>query len=112
VSGDAVTVNADSMLLRRLVRNLLVNAQIHAGGATSLLVGRSGRHASLVIEDAGAGVPGADRDKIFETVLPRLHRHAVERRRAWVFLSSDRSHARTVEAWSTHRVPKEAAVSR
>ena len=65
-SGDAVILNADSMLLRRLVRNLLENAQIHASGATSLLVGRSGRHASLVIEDAGAGVPGADRDKIFE----------------------------------------------
>jgi len=46
VSGDAVILNADSMLLRRLVRNLLENAQIHAGGATSLLVGRSGRHAS------------------------------------------------------------------
>ena len=66
VSGDTVTLNADSMLLRRLVRNLLENAQVHAGGATSLQVGRSDGHASLVIEDAGAGVPGADRDQIFE----------------------------------------------
>jgi signal transduction histidine kinase len=66
VSGDAVTLNADPMLLRRLVRNLLENAQVHAGGATSLQVGRSDGHASLVIEDAGAGVSGADRDKIFE----------------------------------------------
>ena len=66
VSGDAVTLHADSMLLRRLARNLLENARVHGGGATSLRVGRSDRHATLVIEDAGSGVPDADRDRIFE----------------------------------------------
>lgn len=66
VSGDPVTLNADSMLLRRLVRNLLENARVHGGGAVSLRIGRSDRHAHLAIEDAGAGVPDADRDRIFE----------------------------------------------
>jgi signal transduction histidine kinase len=66
VSGDAVTLNADPMLLRRLVRNLLENAQIHARGATGLRVGRGDRHVTLVIEDSGSGVPDADRGRIFE----------------------------------------------
>ena len=66
VSGDAVTVTADSMLMRRLVRNLLENARIHGGGATGIRVGRTGRHAHIVVEDGGSGVPGSDRDRIFE----------------------------------------------
>jgi signal transduction histidine kinase len=66
VSGDAVTVNADSMLLRRLVRNLLENARVHAGGATSVRVERTGRHAYIVVEDGGLGVSEEDRDRIFE----------------------------------------------
>lgn len=66
VSGDALTVNADPMLLRRLVRNLLENAKVHAGGATTLRVERDERNARIVIEDAGDGVPYIDRDRIFE----------------------------------------------
>ena len=66
VSGDAVTVDADSMLLRRLLRNLLENARVHAGGATAVRVERTGRHAHIVVEDAGSGVSGADRERIFE----------------------------------------------
>jgi signal transduction histidine kinase len=66
VSGDAVILKADSMLLRRLVRNLLENARVHGGGATSLRVERRDQHASLVVEDAGSGVPDAERGQIFE----------------------------------------------
>jgi signal transduction histidine kinase len=66
VSGDAVTINADPMLLRRLVRNLLENARVHGGGATGIRVERAGRHAHIVVEDGGAGVPGSDRERIFE----------------------------------------------
>ena len=66
VSGDAVTVDADSMLLRRLVRNLLENARVHAGGATAVRVERTGQQAHIVVEDGGSGVSGADRDRIFE----------------------------------------------
>jgi len=66
VSGDAVTIDADSMLLRRLVRNLLENARVHAGGATGLRIELTERYARIVVEDAGAGVQEADRDRIFE----------------------------------------------
>jgi len=66
VSGDAVTIKADPTLLRRLVRNLLENARVHAGGATDLRIEQTDGHARIVVEDAGAGVPAADRPKIFE----------------------------------------------
>jgi len=64
--GDTVTVRGDPMLLRRLVRNLLENARVHAGGATALRVERHEGVARLVVEDAGDGVPTIDRDRIFE----------------------------------------------
>jgi len=66
VSGDAVTLMADPTLLGRLVRNLLENARVHAGGASDLRIESTERHAIVVVEDAGAGVPAADRDRIFE----------------------------------------------
>jgi len=61
-----VTVNGDPALLRRLVRNLLDNARVHAGGATEVRVEAGEGAARLVVEDAGAGIPEADRARIFE----------------------------------------------
>lgn len=66
VTGATVTVQGDAALLRRLVRNLLDNARVHAGGATDVRVEEQGALVQLVIEDAGAGVPEADRSRIFE----------------------------------------------
>jgi signal transduction histidine kinase len=65
-SGDALIIPADAMLLRRLVRNLLENARVHAGGATAVRVESEAQHARIVVEDAGEGVPLIDRDRIFE----------------------------------------------
>ena len=65
-SGEAVTINADAMLLRRLVRNLLENARVHAGGATGVRIESDAQHARIVIEDAGDGIPLIDRERIFE----------------------------------------------
>jgi len=65
-SGEAVTINADALLLRRLVRNLLENARIHAGGATGVRIESDAQHARIVVEDAGGGVPLIDRERIFE----------------------------------------------
>jgi len=64
--GEAVTINANAMLLRRLVRNLLENARVHAGGATAVRIGAAPATASIVVEDAGDGVPYIDRARIFE----------------------------------------------
>jgi signal transduction histidine kinase len=66
VSGDAVTIQGDPMLLRRVVRNLLANARQHAGGATDLRVQRNEQSAHIVVDDAGEGVAFIDRDRIFE----------------------------------------------
>jgi signal transduction histidine kinase len=66
VTAVPVTVNGDPTLLRRLVRNLLDNARIHAGGATDVRVEADEREVRIVIEDAGAGIPAADRARIFE----------------------------------------------
>jgi len=66
VSGDAVTLTADPTLLRRLVRNLLENARVHAGGASDLRIESADRHAIIVVEDTGSGVPAAEHDRIFE----------------------------------------------
>jgi signal transduction histidine kinase len=67
--GDALHVAGDATLLRRMVRNLLDNAQRHAGGATRVLVrpmpGAVGR-VQLLVEDEGPGVAPGERDRIFE----------------------------------------------
>jgi signal transduction histidine kinase len=66
VSGVPVIVQADRLLLRRLTRNLLENAHVHAGGASELRVERDGGDARIIIEDAGPGIPADVRDRIFE----------------------------------------------
>jgi signal transduction histidine kinase len=67
VEGQAILIRGDPSLLRRLVRNLLDNAQRHAGGATHIHVGKDDAgDAGLFVEDAGSGVPEAEREKIFE----------------------------------------------
>jgi signal transduction histidine kinase len=66
VGGDALTIEADPLLLRRLVRNLLENARLHAGGATDLRIEKDGQSARILVEDEGDGVRLEDRDRIFD----------------------------------------------
>jgi signal transduction histidine kinase len=66
VSGETVVVNGDPRLLRRLVRNLLENARVHGGGATIVRIERAPGLARISVEDAGPGIPEADRARIFE----------------------------------------------
>jgi signal transduction histidine kinase len=71
VTGESVSVHGDPLLLRRLVRNLMENARIHAGGASEVRLGRAGEFAQVVVEDTGPGIPAEDREKIFETFYRR-----------------------------------------
>ena len=69
--GKAVTIDGDPLLLRRLVRNLLENARVHAGGASAVLVRAIEGGAQIVIEDSGPGVVPEDRERIFEPFYRR-----------------------------------------
>jgi len=71
VSGSAVSIEGDPLLLRRLVRNLIENARVHAGGASDIRVGRVDTGAVLVVEDAGPGIAAEDRERIFEPFYRR-----------------------------------------
>ena len=71
VSGDTLTISGDPILLRRLVRNLLENARRHAGGATDIRVTKIEGGARIAVEDAGAGIPAEDRERIFEPFYRR-----------------------------------------
>ena len=67
VEGQPVVVRGDPGLLRRMIRNLVANAERHGGGASRIHVDAdaSGR-ARLVVEDRGPGVADVDRERIFE----------------------------------------------
>lgn len=95
-TGEPLHVWGDATLLRRMVRNLLDNAQRHAGGATHILVqrapGAAGR-VQLFVEDQGPGVAPGERDRIFEPFF-RAATHAPEARGTGLGLSIVRQVAR------------------
>lgn len=67
VDGEPVTVSGDRTLLRRLVRNLVENAQRYGGGTPiEVSVKREDGSAVLEVTDQGPGVPEAERQRIFE----------------------------------------------
>ena len=62
VSGESMTLRGDARLLRRMIRNLLENARRHGAPPVTLTV----RGNRLFVCDGGAGVPEADRERVFE----------------------------------------------
>lgn len=66
-SADAIEIAGDPALLRRMIRNLLENAQRHGGGTpiTVALTMASAATIRLDVCDGGAGVPEAEREMIF-----------------------------------------------
>ena len=66
-SGIPVTVSGDSLLLRRLIRNLLENARRYGGsGEVAISVSVDRGRAVLEVRDHGPGVPPEERERIFE----------------------------------------------
>jgi signal transduction histidine kinase len=67
LEGVPTTVHGDPRLLRRLVRNLLENAQRHgAGSPVEVTLSSDAGKALLRVCDRGPGVPEAERERIFE----------------------------------------------
>ncbi|WP_460433921.1 sensor histidine kinase [Angustibacter speluncae] len=66
VTGGPLPVRADKLQLSRAVVNLLENADRHGSGLVSVRAEREGDDALVVVDDAGPGVPQADRLRIFE----------------------------------------------
>lgn len=67
VTGEPAAVSGDRLLLRRLIRNLLENAQRYGGnGPITVSVTRAGSRAVLEVSDNGPGVPESERQRIFE----------------------------------------------
>jgi two-component system sensor histidine kinase MtrB len=59
-------VRGDKTSLERAVRNLLDNADRHAGGARAVRVERKDDAVVVTVDDAGPGVPAEDRERVFE----------------------------------------------
>ncbi len=64
------TMRLDKRRIERVLANLLDNAQRHGGGATAVQISFCGDALQIAVEDAGPGVPEAERDLIFD----RFHR--------------------------------------
>jgi signal transduction histidine kinase len=57
---------ADPLRLRQIVRNLLTNARRYGGPQVLIEAGRGPMGTYLRVCDDGAGIPVADREKVFE----------------------------------------------
>lgn len=71
-SLDLLTVTGEVMIsgrkveLERAIGNLLENAKRHGGGVTAVTAARVGMEVVITVDDAGPGVPAAERERIFE----------------------------------------------
>jgi signal transduction histidine kinase len=72
-----VVVKADKRRLSRVIANLLDNASKYGGGATRVELRRKEGDVQIAVEDAGPGVPEADRERIFQ----RFNRGSLARQR-------------------------------
>ena len=67
VEGSVVEIDGDPRLLRRLLRNLLENAEKHGVAPVGITVRRNNAgQPSLIVHDAGPAIPAAERERIFE----------------------------------------------
>lgn len=66
-AGDKeVIVRVERQDLDELIGNLLENAAKYGGGSVFVTIGREGDMAEIVIEDDGAGISPADRDRVVD----------------------------------------------
>ncbi len=61
-----VLIEGDKGALRRLFVNILDNADTHGGGIVRVGLATQGKWAVVTVDDAGPGIPEAERQRIFE----------------------------------------------
>ncbi|MFD5727883.1 MULTISPECIES: sensor histidine kinase [unclassified Streptomyces] len=66
VSDDGLDVTGSRARLARVLGNLLDNAQRHAVRSVSVTVARDAGEVLVAVTDDGAGVPDAERERVFE----------------------------------------------
>ena len=71
LDGERLSVHGDPRLLRRMVRNLLENARQHGAPPIEMRVRTVDGRAEIRVCDHGAGVPEAERDRVFEPFYRR-----------------------------------------
>ena len=65
ITGEPVFVRGDPALLRRMIRNLIENAQQHGVPPVEVRVRRDGKQAVLTVSDRGPGIPPSERELVF-----------------------------------------------
>jgi signal transduction histidine kinase len=65
ITGDPVIVRGDPTLLRRMIRNLIENAQRHGSPPVEIRVRRQGQGAVLTVSDGGPGIPPSEQERVF-----------------------------------------------
>jgi len=71
LDGDPVQVRGDPRLLRRLLRNLLENAQRHGAPPVRVHVARDASNVQISVSDEGPGIPAEERERVFEPFYRR-----------------------------------------
>jgi len=71
LSGDQATVRGDPRLLRRMLRNLLENADRHGVPPVRVTLAREPQHVMLVVSDEGPAIPAEQRERLFEPFYRR-----------------------------------------
>lgn len=65
VMGDAATICGDPALLRRVIRNLVENAQKHGAPPIKVRVRREGSQVVLSVSDNGRGFDAGEQERVF-----------------------------------------------
>ncbi len=66
LAGPLAVVEVDEQELRRVLENLLTNAERHARSQVTVTTSTAAGNATLVVTDDGPGVPADQRERVFE----------------------------------------------
>ena len=111
VEGEAVTVRGDRRLLRRLIRNLIDNAERHGAPPVQRAVRRDYDTAVLEVTDGGAGIPEAERERVFSPFY-RLQRDTQGPGSAWRWCGRSRGCMAATQSLHRAAIRRAASASR